>query len=153
MMFAKSRDQGPVETPQRRLEDEAGVRETVIATGSTVHGKLLGSVGVRVAGAFEGEIRIESLLWIERQGGVQGTVNARGVIVEGELRGNIESADKVELRSSGRVLGDIKCRKIAMAEGCFFQGGITMPEEAGQPVPFVEKRQSPKEEGGREPSG
>ncbi len=153
MMFPKSRDQGPVETPQRRLEDEAGERETVIAHGSTVHGKILGPVGVRVAGAFEGEMKIESLLWIEAQGAVQGTVSARGVIVEGELRGNIESADKVEFRTSGRVLGDIKCRKLAMAEGCFFQGGITMPEEADQPVPFVEKRQSPRGEGAQEPSG
>jgi cytoskeletal protein CcmA (bactofilin family) len=152
-MFAKSRDPGPVETPQRRLEDEAGVRETVIAKGSTVQGKLLGPVGVHVAGIFEGEIRIEGLLWIEAQGTVQGTVSARGVLVEGELRGNIESADKVELRTSGRVLGDIKCRKLAMAEGCFFQGGITMPEEAGQPVPFVEKRQHPTGDGEREPSG
>ena len=152
-MFAKSRDQGPVETPQRRLEDESGVRETVIAQGSTVHGKLLGQVGVRVARTFEGEVKIEGLLWIEPQGDVQGMVSARGVIVEGELRGNIESADQVELRSSGRVRGDITCRKLAMAEGCFFQGGITMPEEAGQPVPFVEKRQRPPGEGERDPSG
>ena len=84
---------------------------------------------------------------------MQGTVNACGVIVEGKLRGNIESADKVELRASGRVLGDITCRKLAMAEGCVFQGAITMPEEAGQPVPFVEKRKSPPGEGEREPSG
>jgi len=153
MMFAKSRDPGPVETPQRRLEDEAGVRETVIATGSTVHGKLLGPVGVRVAGTFEGEVQIEALLWIEAPGAVQGTVNARAVIVEGELRGNIDSADQVELRASGRVLGDITCRKLALAEGCFFQGAITMPEEAGPPVPFVEKRQSPTGEGEQEPSG
>ncbi len=152
-MFAKSRDQGPGETPQRRLEDETAVRETVIAKGSTVQGKLLGTIGVHVAGAFEGEIRIEGLLWIEAQGTVQGTVSARGVIVEGELRGNIESADKVELRTSGRVLGDIKCRKLAMAEGCFFQGGITMPEEAGQPVPFVEKRQDPTGEREQEQGG
>jgi cytoskeletal protein CcmA (bactofilin family) len=153
MMFAKTRDQEPVETPQRRLEDEASVRETVIAKGSTVQGKLLGPVGVHVVGRFEGDIKIEGLLWIEPQGEVQGTVSARGVIVEGELRGNIESADKVELRTSGRVLGDIRCRKLAMAEGCFFQGGITMPEETGQPLPFVEKRQSSTEGGGQEPSG
>jgi cytoskeletal protein CcmA (bactofilin family) len=142
-MFTKARDPGMAEPPQRRLEDETGVRETVIAAGSTVHGKLLGAVGVRVAGTFEGEISIESLLWIDRQGTVQGTVQARGVIVEGELRGNLEAADKVELRASGRVLGDIQCKKLALAEGCFFQGGVTMPGEGGQPAAFVEKRQRP----------
>ncbi len=153
MRFVKSRDPGPVETPQRRLEDEAGVRETMIAKGSTVHGKLLGQVGVRVAGVFEGEIQIEGLLWIEAPGAVQGTVRARGVIVEGELRGNIDSADKVEVRASGRVLGDITCRKIALAEGGFFHGKITMPEEPGQPVTFAEERQRPQGDGEQEPSG
>ena len=93
--------------------------------------------GAREAGALEGEVKIEGLLGIEPHGKIEGTVRARGVLVEGELRGNIESADQVELRASGRVLGDIKCRKLAMAEGCVFQGGITMPEEAGPPVPFV----------------
>ena len=153
MRFAKSRDQGPVEIPQRRLEDATSVRETVIAKGSTIHGKLLGPVRTHVAGTFEGEIKIESLLWIEQPGIVQGTVRAQGVIVEGELHGNIEAADKVELRASGRVLGDITCRKLALAEGCFFQGRITMPAEAGQPVPFVEKRRSPEGEGAPEASG
>jgi len=153
MRFAMARDPGPVEPPQRRLEDAPGERETVVATGTTVHGKVLGPVGVRVAGTFEGEIELESLLWIEAQGAVQGTVNARSVIVEGELRGNIESADQVQLRTSGRVRGDLTCRTIAMAEGCLFQGGITMPEGPGQPQPFVEKRQSPPGEAERDPSG
>ncbi len=153
MIFAKTRDPGPIDPPSRRREDEATVRETVIAPGSMVQGKLRGEVGVRVAGAFEGDIKIESLLWIERQGAVQGTVSARGVLVEGALRGNIDSADKVELRASGRVLGDITCRKLAMAEGCVFQGGITMPAEPGPPVPCVEQRESPPGDGEPGPSG
>ena len=152
-MFSKSRDKVEVETPKRRLEDEVDVRETVIANGNAVHGKILGQVNVRVAGTFEGEIKIESLLWIERQGEVQGTVSARGVIVEGEIRGNIDSSEKVEIRSSGRVIGDVRCSKIALAEGCFFQGGITMPEGEGRPVNFVEKRQSTREEGSLETIG
>jgi cytoskeletal protein CcmA (bactofilin family) len=152
-MFSKSRDKEEVETPKRRLEDEVGVRETVIAHGNMIHGKILGQVGVRVAGIFEGEIKIESLLWIEKHGEVQGSVSARGVIVEGEMRGNIDSPEKVEIRSSGRVIGDVRCSKIALAEGCFFQGGIKMPEGEAQPVTFVEKRQSAKEEGSLETTG
>ncbi len=153
MRFGTSREPEPGETPQRRLEDGAGVRETVIAAGSTVQGKLLGELGVRVAGTFEGEVQIAAPLVIEAPGVVQGTVRARAVIVAGELRGTIEAADKVELQSSGRVLGDITCHKLAMAEGCVFQGGITMPEEAGQPKPFGEQRPSPPRDGGPASSG
>lgn len=146
-MFGKSRGKDPGEAPLRRLEDEVGAKETLIAKGNTVHGKILGQVGVRVAGSFEGEIKIDSVLWIERQGAVQGTVSARGVIIEGEMRGDIDALEKVEICSSGRVFGDVRCKKIALVEGCFFQGGIKMPEGEGQPMTFVEKRQGASEQG------
>jgi cytoskeletal protein CcmA (bactofilin family) len=152
-MFTKSGGKDPGEAPLRRLEDEVGAKETMIAAGSTVQGKILGQIGVRVAGSFEGEIKIDSVLWIERQGAVQGTVNARGVIIEGEMRGNIDASEKVEIRSSGRVFGDVLCKKIALAEGCFFQGGIKMPEGEDRPVTFVERRQGASEPGEPQPGG
>ncbi len=146
-MFRKPANREPVEAPQRRLEDEVGTKETVIAQGTKVHGTIQGGTSVRVAGFLEGEIRIEGLVWIEKQGEVQGTVSARGMIIEGQIKGDIESSEKIEVRASAQVTGNIRCNKLAMAEGCFFQGQIKMPGEGSQPLTFVEKRQSAETEG------
>jgi cytoskeletal protein CcmA (bactofilin family) len=141
-MFLKPKGTEQPEIPQRRLEDEVGGTETMIANGTKVHGTIQGRNSVRVAGFFEGEISTEGLVWIDKQGEVLGTVKAPGVIIEGQIKGDIDSSEKIEVRASGRVIGNIRCKKIAMAEGCFFQGEIKMPGEESQPLTFVEKRQS-----------
>lgn len=145
-MFGKPRRKEEPETPPRRLEDEIGGTETLIASGSQVHGRIQGQTSVRVAGFFEGEIRIEGLVWIGKHGEVQGTVNARGAIIEGQITGDIDASERIEVRASGRVIGNIRCNKLAMAEGCFVQGEIKMPGEETKPLTFVEKRRSGEDE-------
>ncbi len=145
-MFRKPPGNEHAEPPQRRLEDEVGVKETVIAHGTTVHGTVQGPTAVRVAGFLEGEIRSDGLVWIDKQGEVQGTVSARDMIIEGQLKGDVAASGRIEVRASGRVIGNINCHKLALAEGCFFQGEIKMPGEEIKPLTFVEKRQSGKDE-------
>jgi cytoskeletal protein CcmA (bactofilin family) len=139
-MFTKSGSKEEPETPQRRLEDEIGATETLIASGARVHGGIQGQTSVRVAGFFEGEIRVESVVWIAKHGEVQGTVGARGVIIEGQITGDIEASERIEIRASGRVVGNIRCSKLAMAEGCFVQGEIKMSGEESKPLTFTERR-------------
>ncbi len=147
-MFRKPPGNEHAEPPQRRLEDEVGVKETVIAHGTTVHGTVQGPTAVRVAGFLEGEIRSDGLIWIEKHGEVQGTVTAADMIIDGQMKGDLASSGRIEVRASGRVNGIIKCNKLAMAEGCFFQGEIKMPGGESNPLTFVEKRETAKDEGG-----
>ncbi len=141
-MLLKSTDREPSGIPQRRLDDAVGEKETVIAHGSEVRGRIQGPNTVRVAGFFEGDISIDGMLWIGQQGEVQGTVNARDLIIEGQMKGDVASSDRIEIQASGRVIGNISCHRLAMAEGCFFQGAIKMPGGESNPLTFVEKRQS-----------
>ena len=104
-MFLKPKGTEQPEIPQRRLEDEVGGTETMIANGTKVHGTIQGRNSVRVAGFFEGEISTEGLVWIDKQGEVLGTVKAPGVIIEGQIKGDIDSSEKIEVRASGRVIG------------------------------------------------
>lgn len=141
-MFRKRADHAEPEIPPRRLEAAVGVTETVIPHGTTVHGTIQGRNGVRVAGFFEGEINVEGWVWIDKQGEVRGTVKAPEVIIEGQIQGDIESSEKIEVRASGRVTGNIRCNTLAMAEGCFFQGQVKMPGEVSQPQAAVGKKPS-----------
>ncbi len=149
-MFRKPPGNEHAEPPQRRLEDEVRVKETVIAHGTTVHGTVQGQNTVRVAGFLEGEIRSDGLVWIDKQGEVQGTVTARGVIIEGQMKGDVAASGRIEVRASGRVIGNLSCHKLALAEGCFFQGEIKMPGEETKPLTFVERRENVRKAGGPE---
>jgi cytoskeletal protein CcmA (bactofilin family) len=102
---------------------------SVVADGVNLRGKLTGEGGVRIEGTFEGEIQLEGLLVIGPSGRVTcEELNAKSVIVAGAMRGNIH-AERVEIRSSGRVWGDVITTAMSTQEGAFLRGQIQMEEK------------------------
>ena len=106
----------------KELEDELGSAVTVIASNTRFTGKIKGEDTLRISGYFKGEVHCRRMVWVDKTGRIEGTVYARRVIIEGEINGCIESADHVELRSNGRMIGDINAVKITIAKGCLFDG-------------------------------
>ena len=80
---------------------------SVLSSGIIWKGDLSGSGGVRIEGAFEGNISLRGLLVIGETGRLTCEhLHANVVIVAGAVRGDI-TAEKVEIRATGRVWGDV----------------------------------------------
>jgi cytoskeletal protein CcmA (bactofilin family) len=112
---------------------------SVLGTGVVWKGNLSGSGGIRIEGTFEGDINLRGLLVVGETGRVTcESLRATGDIGAGAVRGNI-IAEKVEIRSSGRVWGDVVTMAFATEEGAFLRGQITMEDkvELGE-LPAVE---------------
>jgi cytoskeletal protein CcmA (bactofilin family) len=102
---------------------------SVIADGVSLRGKLTGAGGVRIEGAFDGDIELDGLLVIGPTGRVTcPQLKARHVIVAGAMRGDI-LAERVDIRASGRVWGDVTTMGMATEEGAFLRGQIQMEEK------------------------
>ena len=92
------------------------------------HGSINGSGGIRIEGAFEGEIALRGMLVIGETGRVTcQNVRANTVIVAGAVRGNI-TTQKLEIRATGRVWGDVVTTAFVTEEGAFLRGQIRMEE-------------------------
>jgi cytoskeletal protein CcmA (bactofilin family) len=101
---------------------------SVLGPGLVWHGAITGSGGVRIEGAFEGQIGLRGLLVVGETGRVTcDNVRANSVIVAGAVRGNI-TTQKLEIRSSGRVWGDVVTTAFVTDEGAFLRGQIRMEE-------------------------
>jgi cytoskeletal protein CcmA (bactofilin family) len=101
---------------------------SVLGVGLIWQGNMAGSGGVRVEGTFEGQIALKGLLVVGETGKVTcENIRAANVIVAGAVKGNI-TAQKVEIRSSGRVWGDIITTAFATEEGAFLRGQIRMED-------------------------
>ena len=101
---------------------------SVLGAGIIWQGSLNGSGGVRIEGTFEGQIAIKGLLVVGETGKVTcEEVRAANVIVAGAVKGNI-TAQKVEIRATGRVWGDIVTTAFATEEGAFLRGQIRMED-------------------------
>ena len=101
---------------------------SVLGSGLIWHGSINGSGGVRIEGAFEGEIALRGMLVVGETGRVTcQNVRANTVIVAGAVRGNI-TTQKLEIRASGRVWGDVVTTAFVTEEGAFLRGQIRMEE-------------------------
>jgi cytoskeletal protein CcmA (bactofilin family) len=101
---------------------------SVLGSGVIWHGSINGSGGVRIEGAFEGEIALRGMLVVGETGRVTcENIRAQSVIVAGAVRGNI-TTNKLEIRASGRVWGDVVTTAFVTEDGAFLRGQIRMEE-------------------------
>ncbi len=101
---------------------------SVLGPGINWQGNLRGSGGIRIEGAFEGQIAIQGLVVIGETGRVTcENLQANIVVVAGAIKGNI-TAEKLEIRSTGRVWGDVTAISFTTEEGAFLRGQIRMEE-------------------------
>ncbi len=101
---------------------------SVLGVGINWTGKLSGKGGVRIEGIFEGEIAINGLVVVGETGKVTcENVIANTVIVAGAVNGGI-TAEKLEIRSTGRVWGNVTVSAFSTEEGAFLRGQVTMED-------------------------
>jgi cytoskeletal protein CcmA (bactofilin family) len=101
---------------------------SVLGAGINWTGKVSGKGGVRIEGIFEGEIGISGLIVVGETGKVTcENVRANTVIVAGAVHGGI-TAEKLEIRSTGRVWGNVKVSAFSTEEGAFLRGQVTMED-------------------------
>ena len=96
--------------PQPRAE----AKESVIAAGLTLEGKIEGSGHVRLAG--------------------------RSVIVGGELEGNIIGAGRVELQQNGVINGDVVAASLTVAAGSRMRGRVEFGWSEAVAIKAAERR-------------
>jgi len=124
MLFGKKK-------PPQTFPTESRVERvtTVLGPGISWKGDLRGKGGVRIEGALEGEVAIHGLVIVGETGRVTSeTVKAESVIVAGVVNGKIV-AEKLEIRATGRVFGDVRTKSFATEEGAFLRGKVTMEEQ------------------------
>jgi cytoskeletal protein CcmA (bactofilin family) len=109
---------------------------SVIGPGVVWKGKLSGKGGVRIEGTLDGDINLQGLLVVGETGRVTcETLKANVVVVAGAVRGDIV-AEKLEIRSSGRIWGNVVTAAFSTEEGAFLRGQVTMEErvEIGEEI-------------------
>jgi cytoskeletal protein CcmA (bactofilin family) len=104
---------------------------TVIGPDAVFKGELSFEKGVRVDGKIEGKITTKGYLGVSPGGKLQADVAAGNIIVEGQVTGNLSASDRVELRKTARLKGDIRASKLLVAEGAAFTGQCQVGPDAG----------------------
>ena len=103
---------------------------THIGKSIVIKGELSCSEDLYIDGQVEGTIDPRgNCLTIGPNGRVKANVIARAVVVEGKLEGSIQASDRVDLKQSAVVVGDIAAQRISIDEGAYIKGSVSIQKE------------------------
>ncbi|MEW5850867.1 MAG: polymer-forming cytoskeletal protein [Myxococcota bacterium] len=97
---------------------------TVLGTTIMVDGEISGEDPVVVQGTVKGRVELGAPLVVAEGGVVEADVTTVSVEIAGSVTGNIQARERVEVRTDGRVVGDIKAPRILIADGAVFKGNV-----------------------------
>ncbi len=107
-----------------------------IGKSVVVKGELSGSEDLYLDGEVEGSIELRNhSLTIGPNGKVRANVQAKEVVVHGKVDGNVRGSDRVELKKSAVLNGDIATQRISIEDGAFFKGSIDIQKVEAKPEP------------------
>ncbi len=107
-----------------------GPQQTFLGRSVAVRGQFSGNENLLIEGQVEGTITLEDhTVTVGTNGQVKAEIHARQVVVLGAVTGNISAQEKVEIRRSGHVVGDILSGAVAIEEGAYFKGSIEIVRE------------------------
>jgi cytoskeletal protein CcmA (bactofilin family) len=132
LSYATPRAADPLRGDAPRSAELATIGKSVV-----VKGELSGSEDLYVDGEVEGSIALRGqTLTVGPNGRVRANVEARNVVVHGRIDGDVHATDRVDLRKTASLSGDISTSRISIEDGAFFKGTIDIqkPEPAAASV-------------------
>src|SRR5512143_892587 len=126
----------PAPAPPPRSVASVSSRKECALIGSTIliKGDLSGDEDLLIEGRVEGKIELtKHNVTIGKNGHVKADVYGKVITIEGDVHGNLFGEDRLVLRQSCTVRGNIVAPRVILEDGADFKGSIDMsPTASGQ---------------------
>lgn len=98
----------------------------LVGDGTVFEGTLRAESDVRTSGRIIGTLRVEGKAMIAESGSVEGEIYATNADVAGHVQGEIHVEERLVLKSSAQVDGNIETDRLVVEEGAQFTGECKM---------------------------
>ncbi len=85
---------------------------------------------MRVSGRIVGRVHVDGKVFVTQDGSVEGELVATNADVAGGVTGEIETQERLLLKESARVDGNVKTARLVIEEGALLNGDCTMGQMA-----------------------
>lgn len=121
-------------TPRTTTPPPAAVVSTsataVIGPKITFKGEIIGEEDLLVQGKVEGSIDLKgNHLIIGQQGVVKANLMAKTITIEGTVEGDLIGQERIEIKSSSNVKGNLIAARVTLEDGAKFRGSIDMDSQ------------------------
>jgi cytoskeletal protein CcmA (bactofilin family) len=105
----------------------------VIGPSIHIDGDVRGEEDLLIEGEVSGTVQLKNnSLTIGPQGKVTADVYAHSIYVDGYLEGDLYGAERVHIRKSAQVKGNVTSPRVSVEDGAKFKGAIEMDPQAAQ---------------------
>lgn len=112
-------------------ENEKSNPHAILGNTIIIRGELCGEEDLTIEGRVEGQINLKSHhLVVGQAGNVSADVIAKSITIVGRVEGNLKAEERVEIKKSGTVTGDVRSPRVVIEDGAKFKGSIDMNSEA-----------------------
>jgi len=114
--------------------------QAAIGSSIVIKGEITGKEDLLIDGKVEGSIHLKGHnVMIGQSGQIKANIDAKLIVIEGELHGDVNGEEKVIIRETGNVHGNIVSPRVTLEDGALFKGSIEMEP---QTISMVEPKQS-----------
>ena len=111
------------------------VKSNVMAIGASIRikGEVTGDEDLIIQGHVDGTISLKGHnVTISKSAKVKANIEASQIIIEGDLTGDMNGDEKVVIRQTGNVYGNIVAPRVTLEDGAMFKGSIEMEPRQAQ---------------------
>src|ERR1700687_497815 len=111
--------------PNQAKTVSVSVEQATIGRSLVIKGEVSGTESLYVDGRIEGTVNFAGhRVTIGDNGSVAANISAREVVILGNVQGNIQSTDRLDIRSQGSLTGDVVTQRISVEDGAILIGSV-----------------------------
>ena len=98
--------------------------QSVIGPDVEITGNVKCGANIQLNGKLNGDLNCGGLASIGSECTIKGNVQTESIALSGALNGNITARDKIDLKSTARLHGDIRAKRLTVEDGVTFVGKV-----------------------------
>lgn len=98
---------------------------TVIAKGVRLEGEFKGQGNILIEGSVHGTLQTDGELTVGPDAEVHAGITAVHAVIAGTVEGNVKVRNRLEIKSTAHVKGDLSCEMITVEAGAQLQGNLS----------------------------
>ena len=100
----------------------AGGQRNILSNDVHIKGSVRFTNDLLVDGRIEGEISSDGALTVAENAHIKAEISTKSVVIYGKVHGNIVCTDRVEIKASAEMVGDVKAGTLSIEPGAIFVG-------------------------------
>jgi len=133
----------PAPAPAASSQPPNGQRN-ILSNDVHIKGSVKFTNDLLVDGRIEGEISSDGALTVAENAHIKAEVKTKSVVIYGKVHGNIVAVDRVDIKASAEMVGDVKAGTLSIEPGAVFVGKSEVGAPSSAPKEDNSKQQGDK---------